>query len=55
MIKYFLWKTVAYSGNWKRWPLLRKSLVLYDVDVADDVGNAMVNQLFKEFMNILND
>ena len=25
--------SVAYSGNWKRWPQLRKSLVPYDDDV----------------------
>jgi len=49
----FLCKPVASSGNWKRWPRLRKSLVLYDMEAADDEGNATGNnnQLFKEFIS----
>jgi len=41
--------SIAYSGNWKRWPYDNANH-LYDADAADNEVNDMGSKLFKEFI-----
>ena len=48
MIKDFLCKSVVYSGQLEKMTTIANHL--YDMEAADDVGNDMGSQIFKEFI-----